>query len=213
VLDDSPDRRLVVVRGDDGTRAPELVRAGREVDKVLGQYVPVPATTVARRRPRRGRFVQREALLVGQRRGLAVVPVTTGASEPFATRCAANARNASRSRDPSALKGVAIAVRISPSTKPILRDRGIPMVKEFRDFLLRGNLLELAVAFVMGLAFAALVTSFVDDLIMPIVAMIFSEPDAASPSRSTTRTSATAPSLPDPFVTTAAASSSSSSSR
>ena len=51
------------------------------------------------------------------------------------------------------------------------------MVNEFRDFLMRGNLLELAVAFVMGLAFAALVTSFVDDLIMPIVAMIFGEPD------------------------------------
>jgi large conductance mechanosensitive channel len=51
------------------------------------------------------------------------------------------------------------------------------MIKEFRDFLLRGNLVELAVAFVMGLAFAALVTSFVDDLVMPIVAMIFGEPD------------------------------------
>jgi large conductance mechanosensitive channel len=51
------------------------------------------------------------------------------------------------------------------------------MIKEFRDFLIRGNLVELAVAFVMGLAFAALVTSFVDDLIMPIVAMIFGKPD------------------------------------
>jgi large conductance mechanosensitive channel len=51
------------------------------------------------------------------------------------------------------------------------------MVKEFRDFLMRGNLVELAVALVMGLAFAALVTSFVDDLIMPIVAMIIGKPD------------------------------------
>ena len=51
------------------------------------------------------------------------------------------------------------------------------MLKEFRDFLMRGNLVELAVAFVMGLAFAALVTSFVDDLIMPILAMIFGKPD------------------------------------
>ena len=50
------------------------------------------------------------------------------------------------------------------------------MIKEFRDFLMRGNLLELAVAFVMGLAFAALITSFVDDLIMPIVAMIIGKP-------------------------------------
>ena len=50
------------------------------------------------------------------------------------------------------------------------------MVKEFRDFLMRGNLIELAVAFVMGLAFAALITSFVDDLVMPIVAMIIGKP-------------------------------------
>jgi large conductance mechanosensitive channel len=51
------------------------------------------------------------------------------------------------------------------------------VIREFRDFILRGNLVELAVAFVMGLAFAALVSSFVDDLILPIVAMIFGQPD------------------------------------
>jgi len=51
------------------------------------------------------------------------------------------------------------------------------MIKDFRDFLMRGNLLEIAVAFVMGLAFAALITSFVNELIMPIVAMIIGKPD------------------------------------
>ena len=51
------------------------------------------------------------------------------------------------------------------------------MIREFRDFLMRGNLVELAVAFVIGLAFAALITSFVDDLLMPIVAMIIGKPD------------------------------------
>ena len=51
------------------------------------------------------------------------------------------------------------------------------MIKEYRDFLMRGNLVELAVAFVMGLAFAALITSFVDDLIMPVIAMIIGKPD------------------------------------
>ena len=50
------------------------------------------------------------------------------------------------------------------------------MIKEFQDFLMRGNLIELAVAFVMGLAFAALITSFVDDLIMPSIAMIIGKP-------------------------------------
>ena len=51
------------------------------------------------------------------------------------------------------------------------------MLKEFRDFLMRGNLVELAVAFVMGLAFAALISSFVNDLVMPIIAMIIGKPD------------------------------------
>ena len=51
------------------------------------------------------------------------------------------------------------------------------MIKEFRDFLMRGNLVELAVAFVMGVAFATLVSSFVDNLVMPIVAMLIGKPD------------------------------------
>jgi large conductance mechanosensitive channel len=51
------------------------------------------------------------------------------------------------------------------------------MLREFRDFLFRGNIIELAVAFVMGLAFAAVVNSLVNDLIMPIIAMIIGKPD------------------------------------
>ena len=51
------------------------------------------------------------------------------------------------------------------------------MLREFRDFLLRGNIVELAVAFVMGVAFAAVVTSFVNDLVMPVIAMIFGKQD------------------------------------
>jgi large conductance mechanosensitive channel len=51
------------------------------------------------------------------------------------------------------------------------------MLREFRDFLTRGNIVELAVAFVMGVAFAAVVTSLVDNLVMPIIAMIIGKPD------------------------------------
>jgi large conductance mechanosensitive channel len=51
------------------------------------------------------------------------------------------------------------------------------MLREFRDFLLRGNIVELAVAFVLGVAFGALVTSFVDNLLMPVVAMIIGRPE------------------------------------
>ena len=51
------------------------------------------------------------------------------------------------------------------------------MLKEFRDFLLRGNIVELAIAFVLGVAFGALIASFVDNLLMPVVAMIIGKPD------------------------------------
>jgi large conductance mechanosensitive channel len=46
------------------------------------------------------------------------------------------------------------------------------LAKEFRTFLLRGNLVDMAVGIVIGIAFAALVTAFVKDLITPIIAAI-----------------------------------------
>ncbi len=48
---------------------------------------------------------------------------------------------------------------------------------EFKEFLLRGNLVDTAVGIVIGLAFAAVVTALVEDLITPIIAAIFGEPD------------------------------------
>jgi large conductance mechanosensitive channel len=51
------------------------------------------------------------------------------------------------------------------------------MLKDFKDFLFRGNIVELAIAFVMGLAFAAVVNSLVNDLVMPVIAMIIGKPD------------------------------------
>jgi large conductance mechanosensitive channel len=51
------------------------------------------------------------------------------------------------------------------------------MLKEFKDFLFRGNIVELAVAFVMGVAFAAVVNSLVQNLVMPVIAMIIGKPD------------------------------------
>jgi large conductance mechanosensitive channel len=51
------------------------------------------------------------------------------------------------------------------------------MITEFRDFLMRGNLLELAVAFVMGLAFATLLGSFIASFVMPFISMIVGEPE------------------------------------
>ena len=54
------------------------------------------------------------------------------------------------------------------------------MLKEFRDFLLRGNLVVLAVAFVMGAAFAALVTALVTDIVTPVIAAIIGKVDFSS---------------------------------
>lgn len=46
------------------------------------------------------------------------------------------------------------------------------MLKEFRDFINRGNVLDLAVAVIIGGAFGAIVTSLVNDVIMPLVGII-----------------------------------------
>lgn len=45
-------------------------------------------------------------------------------------------------------------------------------VKEFKEFAMRGNLVDVAVAFVMGAAFGKIVTSFVDGIVMPVVGML-----------------------------------------
>jgi large conductance mechanosensitive channel len=51
------------------------------------------------------------------------------------------------------------------------------MLKEFRDFVLRGNVVELAVAVVIGAAFGAVVTAFVSSFITPLIAAIGGKPD------------------------------------
>jgi large conductance mechanosensitive channel len=46
------------------------------------------------------------------------------------------------------------------------------MLKEFKEFAVRGNLVDTAVAFVMGVSFGKIVTSFVDGMVMPLVGML-----------------------------------------
>ncbi|PTJ72149.1 large conductance mechanosensitive channel protein MscL [Staphylococcus hyicus] len=53
------------------------------------------------------------------------------------------------------------------------------MLKEFREFALKGNVLELAVAVVMGAAFNKIVTSLVENVIMPLIGLLFGEIDFA----------------------------------
>ena len=51
------------------------------------------------------------------------------------------------------------------------------MIQEFREFVNRGNFVDMAVAFVMGLASAGVVTAVVERLIMPLIALVFGEPN------------------------------------
>lgn len=46
------------------------------------------------------------------------------------------------------------------------------MLKEFKEFAVKGNLVDIAVAFVMGAAFGKIVTSFIDGIVMPLIGML-----------------------------------------
>jgi large conductance mechanosensitive channel len=54
------------------------------------------------------------------------------------------------------------------------------MASEFKQFLLRGNVADLAVAVVIGAAFGAVITSLVENLLTPLIGAIFGEPDFAA---------------------------------
>jgi large conductance mechanosensitive channel len=51
------------------------------------------------------------------------------------------------------------------------------MIKGFRDFLMRGNVVDLAVAVIVGTAFTAIVNSFVTNIVTPLIAAIVGKPD------------------------------------
>ncbi len=46
------------------------------------------------------------------------------------------------------------------------------MLKEFKEFAVRGNLVDTAVAFIMGASFGKIVSSFVDGMVMPLIGML-----------------------------------------
>jgi large conductance mechanosensitive channel len=54
------------------------------------------------------------------------------------------------------------------------------MLKEFKEFVSKGNLVELAVAVILGLAFNVVVQSLVGDVFTPLIAAIFGQPDFSS---------------------------------
>jgi len=54
------------------------------------------------------------------------------------------------------------------------------MLKEFKEFAIKGNVLDLAVAVVLGAAFAKIINSFVDDVLMPPIGMLIGKHDISS---------------------------------
>jgi len=61
-----------------------------------------------------------------------------------------------------------------------LKERGWAMWKEFRDFAMRGNVLDLAIGVIIGAAFGKIVTSLVNDIIMPPLGLALGKVDFSS---------------------------------
>lgn len=51
------------------------------------------------------------------------------------------------------------------------------MMKEFKEFAMKGNVLDLAVAVIIGAAFGKIITSLVDDIIMPVIGKLIGDPN------------------------------------
>jgi large conductance mechanosensitive channel len=68
-----------------------------------------------------------------------------------------------------------------PDLLPVLPKIELPyggrMLKGFRDFILRGNVVDLAIAVIIGAAFNAIVTSLVGDVLNPLIAAVIGKPD------------------------------------
>lgn len=54
------------------------------------------------------------------------------------------------------------------------------MLKEFKEFAIKGNMLDMAIGIVIGAAFSAIVSSMVDDIIMPPIGLILGNVDFSS---------------------------------
>ena len=57
------------------------------------------------------------------------------------------------------------------------RKGGLAMVKEFKEFIMRGNVVDMAVGIIIGAAFGKIVTSFVNDILMPPIGLMLGKAD------------------------------------
>ena len=66
----------------------------------------------------------------------------------------------------------------SPSM--LFRGKGKGWAQDFREFALRGSMLDMAIGIILGVAFGKIITSFVEDIIMPPIGLIFGHSDGSS---------------------------------
>jgi len=76
------------------------------------------------------------------------------------------------------LESIGIAHLGSP--KVLLGKRGGPLLKDFRDFALRGNMVDMAVGIIIGAAFGRVVSSLVTDILMPPIGLLTGKSDFSS---------------------------------
>jgi large conductance mechanosensitive channel len=69
---------------------------------------------------------------------------------------------------------------IASSYRRRLVDEEKLVIREFKEFAFKGSLLDVAVGFVLGVAFATVITSLVENVLTPIIAGIFGQPDVSS---------------------------------
>jgi len=63
------------------------------------------------------------------------------------------------------------------SPAPLFKPGGTKMLKEFKEFALRGNVLDMAIGIILGVAFGRIVTSFVEDILMPPLELLLGKVD------------------------------------
>lgn len=63
------------------------------------------------------------------------------------------------------------------NSQPVFSTGGAPMLKEFKEFAMRGNVLDMAVGIIIGATFGRIISSFVEDILMPPIGMLLGKVD------------------------------------
>jgi large conductance mechanosensitive channel len=101
-------------------------------------------------------------------------------AEGLATFVFALASGGPSGYSPAQQRGTSLKRRAAVSPANSQHSRRTAMLKEFKEFAMKGNVLDLAVGFIIGAAFGKIVTSLVSDIIMPPIGLILGKVDFSS---------------------------------